>query len=262
MTLLTIDELSVKIGSSPILNSVTFELQQGKIIGLMGANGSGKSTLLKAIADLIPYSGQICWRGQPIKKLPLRARAKTIGYLGQSRLPSWSLSVRDFVALGRLPFEDRNKNGGKKILEKSIFECDLADLSDRLITQLSGGELARARIARVIAGEPTLLLLDEPIAGLDPLHQLEIMHLLQEKVSEGLTVFLVLHDLSLAARFTNRLILLKEGCILVEGPTAPVLNSTNLAEAFKINSRYCVTDGIPYVVPTYPIKTLSEPQKG
>ena len=262
MILLTIDELSVKIGSSPILNSITLELQGGQIIGLMGANGSGKSTLLKAIASLIPHSGKICLRGQSIEKLSSTARAKTIGYLGQSQLPFWSLSVRDFVALGRLPLRDRNKNDGKKILEKSMLECDLADLSDRSVTQLSGGELARARIARVIAGEPTLLLLDEPIAGLDPLHQLEIMHLLQDKVSEGLTVFLVLHDLSLAARFTNRLILLKEGGILVEGPTALVLNSANLAEAFKINSRYCVTDGIPYVVPTSPIKTLSEPQKG
>ena len=160
------------------------------------------------------------------------------------------------------PFKDGDKISAKKILEKSILECDLADLSDRLVTQLSGGELARARIARVIAGEPTLLLLDEPIAGLDPLHQLEIMHLLQDKVSEGLTVILVLHDLSLAARFTNRLVLLKEGRMLVAGPTDSVLNSENLAEAFKINSQYCVTDGIPYVLPTYPIKTLSDRHKG
>ncbi len=262
MILLKIDELSVKLGSSTILNAITLELKQGQIIGLMGANGSGKSTLLKAIAGLIPHSGEICLRGQVIKKLSLRARAKTIGYLGQSQLPSWSLSVRDFVALGRLPFKDGDKISAKKILEKSILECDLADLSDRLVTQLSGGELARARIARVIAGEPTILLLDEPIAGLDPLHQLEIMHLLQNKVSEGLTVILVLHDLSLAARFTNRLVLLKEGRMLVAGPTGLVLNSENLAEAFKINSQYCVTDGIPYVLPTYPIKTLSDRHKG
>ena len=262
MILLTMDELSVKLGSSTILNAITLELQQGQVIGLMGANGSGKSTLLRAIAGLVPHTGQISLRGQTIKKLSPRERAKTFGYLGQSQLPYWSLSVRDFVALGRLPFNDRNKKSAKKILEKSILECDLADLSDRLVTQLSGGELARARIARVIAGEPTILLLDEPIAGLDPLHQLEIMHLLQNKVSEGLTVILVLHDLSLAARFTNRLVLLKEGQMLVAGPTDLVLNSKNLADAFKINSQYCVTDGIPYVLPTHPIKPLSDRQKG
>lgn len=228
---LTVDDLHVMLGRRAVLRGVSAAFAPGRVTAVLGANGAGKSTLLRACAALLPAGGgRVVLDGGDIAAMPVRERAQAIGYLPQDAAVHWNMVVRDLVRLGRLPHGD----DGAEAIAAALAATDTAVLADRPIRALSGGERARVLLARVLAGEPRWLLADEPLASLDPLHQLETLALLRRVAERGVGVVVVLHDLTLAARVADEVLLLKDGAVLAGGLTADVLTEANFAAAYGV----------------------------
>ena len=227
---LSAERLSVTLGGRAVLNGVSAAFAPGRVTAVRGANGAGKSTLLRALAALVPAAG-VTLDGRDVAAMPPRERARAIGYLPQDAVVHWNMRVRDLVALGRLPHGD----AGAEAIAAALAATDTAALADRPVRELSGGERARVLLARVLAGEPRWLLADEPLASLDPLHQLETLALLRAAAGRGIGVVVVLHDLTLAARVADDAVLLKDGAVLAAGAAADVLTEANLAAAYGVN---------------------------
>lgn len=212
------------------LSAISLELHRGELLGLIGANGAGKSTLLHAIAGLQPATGEIMVEGRALNKIPPRQRARIVGIQPQAVSSAWSLKVSDIVALGRMPWGDENGAAIERAIEKAGIEA----FRDRTIDHLSGGERARVWLARVLAGEPQALLVDEPIASLDIHYQLAVMEVLKNYSRERKGVIVAIHDLSLAARYCDRLCLLDRGEMVALGTPAEVLTEKQLEAAYGI----------------------------
>ncbi|WDI32428.1 ABC transporter ATP-binding protein [Hyphococcus flavus] len=231
-------DVSVTLGKRKVLNAVSFEASKGEFLGLIGPNGAGKSTLLKTLAGLLcPDSGAIRFSRHNITDMSPQERARKIAYLPQARSVYWSVTARDIVALGRFAYGaplTENPHDTAAI-ERGLKDAGADHLAKRPAAELSGGELARVHLARALAGETPLLLADEPIAALDPAHQMAVMTLLKTKSSEGGLVIAALHDLSLAARYCSRLIVLKEGSIASDGAPGDVLRPSLLKSAFSVD---------------------------
>lgn len=243
MNLLDINNLEVNIGGKQILTSLNLTLQESELLGLIGPNGAGKSTLMRCIAQLQSYSGRITMQGERLSTMVARERAQRIGYLDQGDRLRWPISVRDLVALGRHPHRDRWRFGSAAFgfddelaIREALKAADVWELRDRRMDELSGGERARARLARVLAVQATLLLVDEPVAALDPLHQLRVMNLLRQQCRFGGTVVVVMHDLTLASRFCDRLLLLENGQEIASGSVREVLTKQNLRRVYGISA--------------------------
>ncbi|MFB9887301.1 ABC transporter ATP-binding protein [Balneatrix alpica] len=213
----------------PMLAPVNLQLRSGQLCVLLGPNGAGKSTLLRTLAGLqANYQGQLHWLNQPLQQLDYQARSRLLAYLPQQPQCAWGLQVEDVVALGRLP---HGKAQLDNVVEAILSQTDCQRLRQRSLHQLSGGEQARVLLARALAVQAPLLLADEPIAGLDPRHQLQMMQLLQDYSREQ-GVLLVLHDLNLAARFADQIWLLDEQGQLTQGPPAEVLTAERLQQVY------------------------------
>lgn len=222
-----------------LLHGVSVSVSAGELVGLIGPNGAGKTTLLKVLAGLLPCSaGQVLWQQAPLTALHSEQRAQRLGYLEQRPQVHWPCSVRQVVALARLPFGDAAAASGRAALEAALESCGLATLADRPFQPLSEGEKLQVHLARVLAGQPQVLLADEPTAALDPARQLQVMALLQTHSRRGLGVLAVLHDLTLAARYCDRLLLLHEGRLLAEGSVGQVLTPAHLATVYGVDGRY------------------------
>jgi iron complex transport system ATP-binding protein len=222
------------------------------VIGLIGPNGAGKSTLVRAIAGLIPSDGAILIDGTPVGTLPLRERARAIAYLPQGQSVHWPLTVARLVALGRLPHLApfaRPGDADARAIERAIERTDLGALRDRPIDELSGGERARVLLARALAVEAPLLLADEPLAALDPAHQIEVMALLRDEAQRGATVIAVLHDLTVAARWCDRLLLLHRGRLAADGDPRAVLTAETIRSVYGVSAFIGEAEGEPLVVP-------------
>ena len=218
-------------------NVADLALAKGEVVGLIGANGSGKSTLLRALAGLLPAeSGTVLLGGKPLSDIPLREVARTLAYLPQAPECHWPLTADRVVALGRLPYLESSCEPDSLHITRALAAVDALQLRERAVNELSGGERARVFLARALAGDPALLLIDEPTAGLDPYHQLQLMELLQALAGEGRGILVVLHDLGLAARFCQRLLLLKEGTLIASGEPETVLTDPLLAEAHHVSA--------------------------
>ncbi len=242
--------LNINLGGRPIVHGVDLELATNEVVGLIGANGSGKSTLLRALSGLIPIeSGKILLAGKPLHQLPLREIARTMAYLPQAAECHWPLTADRVVALGRLPFRGNSSELDEAHITRALTAVDALHLRDRQVTELSGGERARIFLARALAGDPALLLIDEPAAGLDPFHQLQLMELLQARAHEGRGILVVMHDLGLAARFCDRLLLLKQGSLIASGRPECVLTEALLAEAHGVSAFRSVNENAPVLVP-------------
>jgi len=226
MALISIDNLTVE----QRLKGVSLELQRGELLGLIGANGAGKSTLLHAIAGLHKSMGSIKIEGDPINFLPSHERARIVGIQPQAVSSAWSLTVADIVALGRMPWGDEDEGA----IERAIERTGVSKFRDRNIDHLSGGERARVWLARVLAGEPQALLVDEPIASLDIHYQLAVMEVLKDYSREDNGVIVAIHDLSLAARFCDRLCLLDNGKMIALGTPKEVLTEELLCHAYGV----------------------------
>jgi iron complex transport system ATP-binding protein len=221
------------LGCAPRLAGVSFALEPGEVLGVIGPNGAGKSTLLQCLAGILDCQGGLDFEGEPLAALPPRQRAQRIGYLPQSCESAWSLSVQDVVALGRLPWSDRDPNA----IQQAMVAAGVSGLAHRPVDRLSGGEQARVWLARVLAGRPRLLLADEPIASLDLYHQRAVMEVLRRYADSGQGIVLAIHDFSLAARYCDRLCLLDGGRAHAVGSPAEVLTELHLSEVFRVPVR-------------------------
>lgn len=246
-----LDGVAVTLGGRRIVEHVSAELAGG-VTGLIGPNGAGKSTLVRAIAGLVRSEGAIRIDGTNIGAMPLRDRARCIAYLPQGQSVHWPLTVERLVALGRLPhlapFARPGAADGEAI-EAALERTDLFGLRDRPVDQLSGGERARALLARALAVEARLLLADEPLAALDPAHQIDVMRLLRAEADRGATVIAVLHDLTLAARWCDRLLLIDQGRLVADGSPRDVLSPERIGAVYGVSAFIGEAGGEPLIVP-------------
>ena len=247
------DALTVGHGGQPVLSGVDVTLRPGELVGLIGPNGAGKTTLLRVLAGVAPpLAGRVLYDGRTGAELGPRALARRVAYLAQSGEVNWSLTARDLVRLGRLPH--RGSFGGpdpedEDAVGRALAEADAGHLAERTVSTLSGGERARILLARAFAVGAEFLLADEPVAALDPRHQLATLALLRRKAADGTGVAVVLHDLSLAARFCDRVLLVSEGAMVRQGRPDEVLTDEVLARAYRIRVARPVHDGQPILVP-------------
>lgn len=235
--------LVVARGGIPVLDGISLLLEGGSLTALAGPNGAGKSTLLAVLAGLVePEAGQVTLAGTPLWSLTRAERARRIAWLEQGAHAAWGLTVREVVALGRLPHGDR----GEREVERAIAACGLGHLAGRRVDRLSGGEARRAMLARVLATGAAVLLLDEPAADLDPAQGFALMRLLRAEAEAGRVVVVVLHDLSLASRFADRIVLLSAGRIEADGPARSVMTPEAAGRVFGVRIG---TDATPTVLP-------------
>ena len=230
----------------------TSRLRRANSLGLIGPNGAGKTSLLRLLALLArPDAGSITFDQVPAQAIPIRERARSLAFLAQGDDVHWPIKVERLVALGRLPHRGSGgeTEADRVAIDRALAAAGIADLRDRTVDTLSGGERARALIARALAVEAPILLADEPTAALDPYHQLQIMELLRSTARAGAGVAVVLHDLSLASRFCDRLVLLAEGRTLADGAPADVLTDAHLATAYGIEVLRGRRDGEDYLLP-------------
>jgi iron complex transport system ATP-binding protein len=215
MTLLTAENISVTRGSRTILRDVSLQAHAGEFIAVLGPNGAGKSTLLRVLAGLLkPDSGRVMLDSKSLASLSTRQIAARRAYLPQNPHLEWPISVERLVALGltpKLPATGGLPQSLLPAIDRALEQCDLADKRDQAATTLSGGEFARAMLARAIVSEPQILIVDEPITGLDPKHAMQSMQLLSDFAKAGALVIASLHDLTLAARYPGRIIVLVDG---------------------------------------------------
>ena len=243
MSKISVDQLNISLSGRSILQELSFQVEKGEFVGLIGPNGSGKSTLLKALdKSLSRQSGEIHFNGQNIDHLSTKEFAKTCAIVAQEHNLAFDFKVIDLVQLSRFihhPWYQGNNQRDAAIVQEALEKVGLVDLQDKNYFNLSGGEQQRVMIARALAKQVDILLLDEPSNHLDINYQLSILKTIKQ---EGLTVFTSLHDLNLAARFCDRLILLNQGSIVLNGPTEEVLTSSQLSQVFKVD---IVTNRLP-----------------
>ncbi|WP_340589232.1 ABC transporter ATP-binding protein [Erythrobacter alti] len=233
--ILACDNLSVQRGQKLVLDRVSCALRPGDITAICGPNGAGKSTLLGALGSLMkPAAGTVALSDKSLAAVHPLTRARNVGYLPQSAEVAWDVSVANLVALGRLPHRDT----GEAEVNRAIGVCGLEDFRDRPVSTLSGGEKARALLARVLAGEPQWILADEPLAALDIAHQLEMLRVLEAEAESGCGVVLVLHDLALAMNHADRVLVLREGRLVADGEPEQALSPQNIANGWGVDARW------------------------
>ncbi len=250
---LSLNGISARLGERTVLEHVSVTLGQGEVLGVIGPNGAGKSTLLRLAAGLLlPSAGSVTLDGTPLERWERRRLGRRIAFLPQERTVHWPLSVRSVVALGRLPhkgFAATQSREDADAVARAIAEADIEALADRTVGALSGGERARVLLARALAQDTPILLADEPAAGLDPAHQLDLFARFHAMAARGRSVVVALHDLAAAARYCHRLLLLSNGHPVALAPPREVLTADLLASAYGITAYVGETDGVPIVTP-------------
>jgi iron complex transport system ATP-binding protein len=237
---LTARGVSVKLAARAVLNDISLALSSGHLVALVGPNGAGKTTLLRALAGLVPSEGAIDVGGDALSSLSLRERARRFGYLPQGHLVHWPLPARDIVALGRYPHgaTDPARLSAKDTdaVLRAMQAADVMAFSQRNVTELSGGERSRVALARVFAVEAPVILADEPTSSLDPRHQIDVMTTLRAAADNGALVIVVTHDLGLAARFADTVLVLSSGRLVSQGAPAEALSEQVMAEVFRVSA--------------------------
>ncbi len=234
---MTFDGISLNLRGRQILDAVTGTLRQGRVTVILGANGAGKSTLLSCLAGLRhPDSGRISIGDRDINRLDRLERARMIGLLPQQGDIHWDIDVTALVSLGRMPHRGRwgMSDADHHAIQAAMAATDCTHLAKRKALRLSGGEQGRVLLARILAGEPQWLLADEPLASLDPAHQLDVLDRLKQCARTGAGVAVVLHELTHAARIADDILVLKEGQVLAHGPRDQVLTPDILAKAYGV----------------------------
>ena len=256
MTALAVHGLTVTLDRNPALSGVTCAAPTGGWLALVGPNGAGKSTLIRAVAGLVSYQGQILLDGADARSLRTRERARLIAYVPQEPMLPPDMTVEQYVLLGRTPHLGYLGNPGRHDRDRAaaaLERLDVARFAARRLARMSGGERQRVVLARALAAEPSVLLLDEPTSMLDVGHQQQMLELVDGLRKGGLTVLSTLHDLTAAGQYADELVLLHEGRVAASGPAAAVLTA-DLIEAVYA-ARVSVTagpDGRPVVAPLRP----------
>jgi len=259
---LEVNGISFSYNSIPALKDVSFQVNGGEALGIIGPNGSGKSTLLKCInKKLVPDHGAVLLSGQDVRSLSRREIAEKFGVVPQVSSISFPFTVFEVVLMGRTPYVDRLRGEKQKDFEavhRMLKDLDLEHMADRSITRVSGGEYQKVVIARALAQEPDVLLMDEPTLHLDVSHQLELLELVTKlKKENGLTVVMASHDINLAIRYTDRIMMIKEGEIYCIGDPGNTVTEESIREVFGINViiEEIPVSGITNVVPLSPANT-------
>jgi len=241
VTKLSLCNIGLSITNKVILESINLELNSGELVVLLGANGAGKSSLLRSALGLAQVStGESLIDEQLVTTLSSANRAKKVAYLPQKRPLAWPIKVFDVVSLGRYAYGvnlGRLKNDDLESVESAITSCDLEHLRNRRVDTLSGGEAARVHVARAFAANAALLLADEPTAALDPKHQLDVMQLIRRYVDMGGGALVVGHEASLAARFADRLIWMRDGRIVADGTVKETMTAAMMAEIYGVSAQ-------------------------
>jgi len=231
-------EVRAGYGGADALHGVDLALAPGEVVALLGENGAGKSTLLKVLAGLLrPRAGTVSLGGRPLVEVPRREAARRIGYLPQAFAPLFPMRALDAVLLGRTPWLPAfgvPSRTDVAAASQALAEVDAEAFAGTDLLEMSGGERQRVLLARVFAGEPKVLLLDEPAANLDPRHRLLVMEALRRRAAEGAAVLFSTHEIDLAASAADRGVLLSAGRIAAGGPVADVLTAPLLSELFGV----------------------------
>ena len=237
---LTAQSLNVTLAGRAVLRDISLALSSGHLVALVGPNGAGKTTLLRALAGLVPSEGAIHVQGEALSSLDLRQRARRFAYLPQGHIVHWPLPARDIVALGRYPHgatdPARLTPRDTEAVLRAMQAADVIELAERRVTELSGGERSRVALARVFAVEAPVILADEPTSSLDPRHQLDVMKTLRGAADKGTLVIVVTHDLGLAARFANIVVVLSGGRLVSQGAATEALSEQVMADVFRIRA--------------------------
>ncbi len=240
MTLLSLEGVGVELDETNILQNIGFSLEAGTWTGLIGPNGSGKTTLLRAVGAHIPYDGRILLDGYPVADWSAQERARRLAFVRQASSLTFDFTVEEFVLLGRAPHRGwLTAYGGddRQRVQEALSRVDLDGFASRSVLSLSGGELQRAFLAQALVQETELLMLDEPTSHLDVYYQFSFMDQVERLVQRGQTVLAVFHDLELAARYADRLLVLQEGRLVADGQPAEVLTSACIADVFGMQAR-------------------------
>ena len=224
-----------------IIPDLSISIRQGAITTIIGENGCGKSTLLKTLGRILhPMEGEVLVKGQNVHKTSTREIAKIIGLLPQSPKAPNGLTVSEIVEYGRFPHKHKNSKMTPEdlaVIEESLEKTNLLDLKDRAINSLSGGQRQRVWIAMVLAQQTDIILLDEPTTYLDMAYQLEVLNLVRElNHDKGVTVIMVLHDINLASRFSDELIMMRKGQVIAQGPPRTTMTHDNLKKVFDVDA--------------------------
>ena len=237
--LLTATGVTVRLGNAAIVQNASLSLRGGEFVAMVGPNGAGKTTLMRALAGLIPAEGSIALNGKPLDELKPRERARAVAYLPQGHVFHWPMSVEQVVMLGRAPHADAFSGTTARdrvAVREALATTETDAFADRSVTTLSGGEKARVALARALATQAPVLLADEPTAALDPRHQLTVMELLRAAASGENAVLAIMHDLTLAARFADRVLVMDRGRIVADAPPDEALAPERLAAVFGIEA--------------------------
>lgn len=250
---LRVEDLSVTLGRRDVVRGISFCAAANSLTFVVGPNGAGKTTLLRALCGLVPATGKMRWGDRNLAHMTASARARTLGYVPQGHVAHWPISARTAVAIGRnahtsslfqLSAEDQ------RAIDEALEAVDASDLGERPITELSGGERARVMLARALAVAAPLLILDEPVAALDPSHQIAIIELLQRLAHEQeRTIICVVHDLTLAARYGDRVMILDDGQVYAIGAPSEVLTDDALGDVFGVSVARAMVEGETVLLP-------------
>jgi iron complex transport system ATP-binding protein len=248
--------LGFSYGEKQVLSQVEIELMPGRMVCLAGPNGSGKSTLLRCLDRILrPQEGHVLINSQDIRALSPRELARQVAYVPQSAVQNLRFTVFEAVMMGRKPFLSfRVKEEDRRAVRRVLAMMNLQEMADRYYDELSGGERQKVLIARALAQGSNILLLDEPTSNLDLRYQLEVAELLTRlKEEQRLILVLALHDLNLAARYADHLVMLHKGGLFAQGPPAQVLSQENIRVVYGVEARvYIEEDGRPTVRPLRP----------
>ena len=246
--------LTARLGGVTVLHGVDLELAAGQWTSILGPNGAGKSTLLKALAGLLPHQGEVHLLGKSFDQIPRRERARQLAWLGQNETSADDLSAWDVVMLGRLPHQDwlaPPNEQDQVAVERSMRYTQSWEWRARAVSQLSSGERQRVLLARALAVEAKVLLMDEPLANLDPPHQADWLCVVEALLAHGTTVVSVLHEISIALN-ANRLVVMREGRVVHHGASADPATHAALCQAFDnriaihpLNGQWVALTAIP-----------------
>lgn len=254
MSALAATGLSLTLGGAPVLREVDVRFAAGSVTALIGPNGAGKSSLMACLVGLrLPDAGGVTLEGVDRRAIDTRLLARRIGYLPQTPEVHWDLDVATLVSLGRYPHRGRwgaASAPDDAAIADAMATTDVARLAHRPVSTLSGGERARVLLARVLAGTPQWLLADEPLANLDPAHQLDALACLRRVADSGAGVVVVLHDLNHAARLADAVIVMRDGAVIASGPPGAVLTAEVIAQAYGVAVEIGTTaDGARFILP-------------
>jgi iron complex transport system ATP-binding protein len=254
MSAVEIEGLTVKAGLKILVSNVTLAVEAGTWCTVVGPNGAGKTTLVEAVAGLRkPSHGSVSISGRALAEMPERERARRVALVPQQPVIPSGMSVEDYVALGRVAYHGLFRPpsaSDRRIVESVLERLSLVDFRERDVMTLSGGERQRMVLARALVQSTAVIVLDEPITGLDLRHQMDMLELLKSEIAQcGLTVVATLHDLTLAGQFADRLVLLDHGHVVLDGAAGDVIRSDELAQCYGMKLRVVDVDGADVVVP-------------